>query len=242
MKCFENLARVVLLIAVVLLLAACAGTDTRAIRSGSAMAVVGSETLPAPDTTIDGRYVGQSDYRVGPLDVLEIAVFQVADLTRTVRINSSGNVSLPLIGTFAAGGKTVQELETEIAQRLRDGFLQDPQVTVYVKEFTSQRITVEGAVNGPGMFPITGQTSLLQAVALAGGMDRLANQRGVIVFRTIAGQRMAAVFDMTEIRAGQAEDPRIYGDDIVVVDFSGARSAWRELIGSLGVISLFTPL
>lgn len=242
MKRFENLTRMAALLVVALLAVGCAGTDTRAIKSGSAQAVTGSDSLPEPDSTIDGRYVGQSDYRVGPLDVLDIAVFQVEDLNRTVRINSSGNVSLPLIGTFTAGGKTVQELEAEIAERLMDGYLQNPQVTVYVKEFTSQRITVEGAVNSPGMFPITGQTSLLQAVALAGGMDRLANQNEVIVFRTIAGQRMAAVFDLNEIRAGQSEDPRIYGDDIVVVDFSGPRSAWREFLASVGAIRLFTPL
>lgn len=202
---------------------------------------MGSQELPAPDTTVDGRYVGKSDYRVGALDLLEISVFGIEEFSRTVRVNSSGQVTLPLIGAIEAGGKTVQELEADISERLKDGYLQNPQVTVFVAEFTSQRITVEGAVNQPGIYPITGDTSLLQAIALAKGLDRVANRSGIIVFRTIGGQRMAAVFDLRQIRSGDAPDPQVYGDDIIVVDESGARSAWREIIQSAGFLNLFRP-
>lgn len=225
-----------------LLLAGCVGADTRPIADGTARAVVGSSELPTPDSTVDGRYIGKSDYRVGALDLLEISVFQVPDLNRSVRVNSSGQISLPLIGAIDAGGKTVQELELEIAERLMDGYLQAPQVTVFVQEFTSQRITVEGAVNQPGIYPITGETSLLQAIALARGLDRVANRQGIIVFRTIGGQRMAAVFDINEIRAGQADDPQLYGDDIIVVDESGRRTAWRDFLQSIPAVGLFMAL
>lgn len=226
---------------VLVMLTACAGSNTRPIADGTARAVMGSQELPAPDTTVDGRYVGKSDYRVGALDLLEISVFGIEEFSRTVRVNSSGQVTLPLIGAIEAGGKTVQELETDISERLKDGYLQNPQVTVFVAEFTSQRITVEGAVNQPGIYPITGDTSLLQAIALAKGLDRVANRSGIIVFRTIGGQRMAAVFDLRQIRAGDAPDPQVYGDDIIVVDESGARSAWREIIQSAGFLNLFRP-
>jgi len=101
----------------VLSLAGCATSS--ALKSGSAKAVTATQSLPPPDTTAaSGAYVGVSDYRVGPLDLLEVSVFQVPDLNRTVRINTSGQISLPLIGAIRAGGKTVTELEAEIAANL----------------------------------------------------------------------------------------------------------------------------
>ena len=123
------------------------GGGSQGIRSGSAQAVTATSELPAPDTTAEsGAYLGASDYPVGPLDLLEISVFQVEDLNRSVRINSSGLISLPLIGTVQAGGRTIAELEADIAGKLEAGYLQAPQVSVFVKEFSSQRVTVEGAV------------------------------------------------------------------------------------------------
>jgi len=231
----------VLALLCLLVLAGC-GSPSANIRAGTTQVVTSTSSLPAPDSTAaSGAYIGVPDYRIGPLDLIEVTVFQVKELDRTVRVNTSGKISLPLIGTVDAGGKTVSELEAEIASRLEEGFLQSPQVSVFVKEFTSQRVTLEGAVNQPGVYPITGRTSLLQAIAMAKGMDRVANLDGVIVFRTIDGQRMAAVFDYRGIRAGQVEDPQIYGDDIIVVDESGSKAAWRNLRESIPIFGLFRP-
>ncbi|MBL0040328.1 MAG: polysaccharide export protein [Xanthomonadales bacterium] len=229
---------------VALLLLSLAGcSSSSALKSGSAKAVTATQSLPPPDTTAaSGAYVGVSDYRVGPLDLLEVSVFQVPDLNRTVRINTSGQISLPLIGAIRAGGKTVTELEAEIAAKLSAQFLQNPQVSVFVKEFSSQRITVEGAVKNPGIFPITGKTSLLQVIAMARGFEELADERTIIVFRTIEGKKMAALFNIREIRAGQVEDPQIYGDDIVVVERSGVRSAYKSVIDGLRGLIGFSAL
>lgn len=229
----DTCLRLLLILCLTGALVGCGG-GSQGIRNGSAQAVTATSELPAPDTTAEsGAYLGASDYRVGPLDLLEISVFQVEDLNRSVRINSSGQISLPLIGTVHAGGKTIAELETDIAAKLEAGYLQAPQVSVFVKEFSSQRVTVEGAVKQPGIFPITGRTSLLQAIALAKGFEELAEERSVVVFRTIKGQRMAAMFDIRAIRAGAVADPQIYGDDIIVVDRSGPRSALKTVIDSL---------
>lgn len=215
------------------LLAACA-SNGGAVRDGSAKAVTATSELPAPDTTTpEGAYTGVSDYRIGALDLLQVSVFQLEDFDREVRVNTSGMVSLPLIGGVRAGGKTVQELEAEIAARLSESYLQSPQVSVFVKEFTSQRVTVEGAVNKPGIFPITGRTSLLQAVAMSEGLAPLADPSSVVVFRTIQGKRMAALFDLRAIRAGNAEDPQVYGDDIIVVDQSGGKTALKTITDAL---------
>jgi hypothetical protein len=123
----------------------------------------------------------------------------------------------------------VAELERDIADRLRESFLQDPQVTVFIQEFASQRVTVEGSVNQPGIKSLTGRTTLLQLIAMSGGLTRMADPSKIIVFRTIDGQRMVALFDLVDIRSGLAEDPQIYGDDIVVVDDSRARTVAETL-------------
>ena len=183
-----------------------------------------------------------ADYRVGPQDLLEINVFQVPDLNRTVRVNTSGEISLPLIGRVQAGGRTVQEVEEDISGKLSKSFLQNPQVSVFVKEFTSQRVTLEGAVIKSGIYPITGQTSLLQAIAMAGGLGELADPKAVVIFRVIDGKKKAAVFDLKQIRKGTAEDPLIYGDDIVVVQESGSKSMFSRLLKAMPALGVFTFL
>ncbi len=222
--------------------AGCASSSANSVRSGTSKAVTATTELGVPDSTsASGAYTGASEYRVGAQDLLEINVFQVTELNRTVRVNSNGQLSLPLVGVVQAGGKTVQELEREIAAKLSETYLQNPQVSVFVKEFTSQRVTLEGAVRKPGIYPVTGRTSLLQAIAQAEGVTELANLDGVVVFRTIDGEKMAAVFSLSQIRAGDAVDPQIYGDDIVVVDQSGTKTGLRNILQTLPLFNIFSP-
>jgi polysaccharide export outer membrane protein len=195
-----------------------------------------------PLTEVAEVRLDAADYRIAPLDVLDIAVFQVPDLTKTVQVSSSGQISLPLIGAVAAAGKSVRSLEEEIAAKLGAKYLQSPQVSVFVKEATSQRVTVEGAVMKPGIYPMTGQTTLLQTIAMAGGLDRVADSRGIVVFREVDGARKAAKFDLPAIRSGKANDPVIAGGDVIVVDESGAKTALRGIRESLGIFGLFSPL
>ena len=219
------------------LLSACASGGS--VRADQAMLPAAS--LPAPDSnTASGAYEGASDYRIGAQDLLNISVFGVEELTRDVRVNSNGHISLPLVGTVMAGGRTIPELESDLAKKYAEGYLQRPQVTVFVKEFTSQRITVEGAVKKPGIYPITGRTSLLQAIALAEGVDdRTADLGGIVVMRKVDGRKQAAVFDLRQVRKGLVEDPQLYGDDIVVVEQSGSKTAFRRFIESVPALGIF---
>lgn len=224
----------VLSILSLLLLAAC--------NSGGGVRTSGADSpLAAPDTTsTSGAYQGATDYRVGAQDLLTISVFGVKDLEKDVRVNSNGQISLPLIGGVMAGGLTIPELEATLAKKYADGYLQAPQVTVFVKEFTSQRITVEGAVKKPGIFPITGRTTLLQAIALAEGVDdKIADLGGIVVMRQIKGKRQAAVFDLRQVRKGNVEDPQLYGDDVIVVEQSGSKTAFRRIIESVPALGIF---
>lgn len=192
--------------------------------------------LPTPAV---GDFKADAEYRLGAHDLIEVTVFGVEDLARTVRVNADGQVSLPLIGSVRAGGRSIPELEGELARRYADGYLQHPQVTVFVKEFSSQRITVEGAVESPGIYPLTGKTTLLQAIAIADGLDPLADLGGIIVFREIDGQRLAAVYNMSELRRGRIADPQLYGNDMVIVEQSGSKTAFRRIIESIPVLGLF---
>jgi len=199
--------------------------------------------LPAPDTTAaSGAYEGATDYRIGSQDLLDISVFGVKELTHQARVNSNGMINVPLIGGVMAGGKTVPELETELGARYADGYLQNPQVTVFVKEYTSQRVTLEGAFKKPGIYPLTGRTTLLQAVAMGEGVDEFADLEGVVLFRHIDGKRMAAAYDLAQVRRGELDDPQIYGDDVIVIERSGSKSAFREFLRSVPALGLFLAL
>ena len=206
--------------------------------------VAKGQGLPAPDTTTaSGAYQGASDYRVGAQDLLSISVFGVQELNKEVRVNSNGQISLPLIGGVMAGGRTIPELESDLATKYAAGYLQKPQVSVFVKEFTSQRVTLEGALGKPGIYPITGKTSLLQSIALAGGVDdKTADLGGIILMRQISGKRMAAVYDLRQIRKGEVEDPQIFGDDIIVVEQSASKTMLRRFIESIPALGIFTLL
>jgi polysaccharide biosynthesis/export protein len=183
-----------------------------------------------------------ADYKIASLDVLEVTVFGVPDLSRTVQVSSNGAITLPLINTVQAGGKTQSQLEKDIARKLDAAYLQSPQVTVFVKEYNSQKITVDGAVRKPGIFPITGQTSLLQAIALAEGLDTVADPSGILIFRVVGQKRLAARFDLKQVRAGKIEDPILKAGDIVMVDESATRTTLRDVKEALPLSGLFQLL
>ena len=231
-----NLAILLLALVVLLFTLSVAGCS-----SGPSIRNTPTETvLPPPDSTsVTGAYQGGTDYRVGAQDLLEITVFGVPDLNRAVRVNSNGQISLPLIGGIQAGGRTIPELEKDIGESLSKTYLQNPQVTVFIKEYTSQRITMQGSFKKPGIYPLTGKTTLLQSVAIAGGFDELAQMDNVIVFRQVEGKKMAAIFDMNAISTGTAEDPQVYGDDIVVVLNSKSKSGFQNFIKAAPALALF---
>lgn len=182
-----------------------------------------------------------SEYRIGVGDKLNVRVFQVPDLSFDgLVIDTSGNIQMPLIGAVSGAGRTSGELASEIARRLAAQYLRDPQVTVTVTEAASQKITVDGAVTNPGVYEMRGATTLLQAVAMAKGPTPMADLGKVAVFRTVDGQRSVALFDLASIRQGRSPDPEVLGDDIIVVDASRLNSAFREILGAIPALAIFT--
>jgi polysaccharide export outer membrane protein len=171
------------------------------------------------------------DYRIGVEDLLDIQVFGVEQLTRTVRVNSRGEVSLPLVGTLHVGGLTAQGAENLVRAKLAANYLQDPQVSLFIKEYTSQRVTIEGAVNKPGVYPLRGPTTLLQSLAVAGGQANLSDMTEVMLFRSDDnGKRETLVYDVDRIRSGELEDPTVLNEDLIVVKRSKARVIFKDSI------------
>ena len=176
----------------------------------------------APRTTV-------RDYRIGPEDLIEIQVFGVDQLSRAVRVNSRGQVSLPLIGAVEVAGMTAQEAEATITARLAANYLQNPQVSLFIKEFTTQRVTIEGAVNRPGIYPLKGASTLLTSLAVAGGQAALSDMSEVMLFRADAsGKRVGTTYDVERIRRGELEDPPVVNDDLIVVNRSKSRTALKD--------------
>ena len=209
------------------LLGACAGT-----RGGPVPYEVqdfGQPDAPAVATL-------EEDYRIAPLDTLSVNVFRVPEFSGEFEVDLLGNINMPLIGSVKAVDKTTGQLKTELAARLNQKYLKNSDVTVGVKSSTRRSVTVDGSVRQPGIHPITGPMTLLQAVALARGPDENANPRRVAIFRQIGGERMAAAFDLVSIRRGEAEDPKVYAGDIIVVDGSQVKEIQRQVLTSLPLL------
>jgi polysaccharide export outer membrane protein len=200
-----------------------------------------SAPLPAPDHGGVPTLDPQENYKIGPLDVLDITVWQVESLNRTVSVDASGEMDFPLIGTVHAAGKTPRELGKEMAARLSQNYLEAPQVSVSVKEQLSQRFTIEGSVKTPGIFPVIGQMTLLGAIATAQGVDDFAKMHDVVIFRVVNNTRMAGVVDLGGVQSGKYADPQIYAGDVIVVPSSGARHAWHDIIASTPLLFFLHP-
>ncbi|MGF1549996.1 MAG: polysaccharide biosynthesis/export family protein [Sphingomonadaceae bacterium] len=197
------------------------------------------EEFNEPDPPV---VVVEEDYRVAPMDLLTVTVFDVPALSGSLEVDLTGQIAMPLIGSVKVANLTTAEIENKLEAELGSEYLQDPQVSVGVKASNLHVVTVDGAVRAPGRFPVYGSMSLLETIASARGVTEAANPRRVVVFRTIEGERMAAAFDLVHIRRGEADDPKIYRGDIVIVDGSTLREAQRDFIGSLPVIGLFRSL
>lgn len=197
------------------------------------------KTLAAPDAPALATL--ESDYKIAPMDKLAVRVFKSEDLTGDYEVDLAGHISLPLIGEVMAANKTTAQLDEALTAKLGERYLENPDVSVAIKSSSGRVVTVDGGVRNPGAFPVLRPITLLQAMALAGGVSDEGNVRRVAVFRTVGGQRQAAAFDVQQIRRGQAPDPAIYPGDIVVVDGSSIKALQKQILQNLPILSIFRP-
>jgi len=183
----------------------------------------------------------ETDYRIAPLDTVTVKVFRMPDLSGDYEVDLTGQLSMPLIGSVRAVELTTAQLDQRLTEKLGERYLENPDVSVGLKSSTRSTVTVDGAVKSPGSIPMTGQMTLMQAVAAAGGTAEDANARRVAIFRQIGGKRQAAAFDLVAIRRGEAEDPRVYAGDIVVIDGSSIKALQKQILSNLPILSIFRP-
>ena len=177
-------------------------------------------------------------YKIGPDDVIEVAVFKVPELSKAAQVNESGTINLPLLGEVPAVGRTTREMEQDLTKSLGAKYLRNPQVNVSVKEYNSQRVTLEGDIKKPGIYPFRGRMTLLQLVATAGGFEATADTE-VIVFRGNDGKTTAAKFEFDDIRQGKAKDPELMSGDVIIVNSSAAKTAFQNVLKALPLAGFF---
>jgi polysaccharide export outer membrane protein len=237
MNCMILIARKLALVFAVAWLAGCASTPK--LGGDPNLRVMQAIELPPPDRmdlTTNGRA-----YYVGPFDRLTIDVFGIQELSqREVQVDAAGKISFPLAGTLQVSGLTPREIEQLLAAQLRTNYVRDPQITVNLKETVSQVITIEGQVAKPGLYPAVGNLTLLRAMALAGGTTEFSKLNDVVIFRTVQGQRYAAIYDLDRIRHGVYADPEVFANDVVMVGDSKARRLFKDVLQALPALT--TPL
>jgi len=187
-----------------------------------------SGALPAPvrgDLT-----AGDRPSLIGPLDTLQVDVFNVPELSREIQVDASGRVSMPLAGTIDARGKTAAELADGIEAALRGRYVRNPEVTVNIRSSVSQVVTIDGQVVEPGLYPVTNQMTLLRAIASAKGLSEFARQDEVVILRTVSGRKMAGLYNIDAIRRGAYDDPAVYANDVIVVGDSPQRRLFRDVV------------
>lgn len=222
---------------IALLAAACAANPqlNQNLPSGSAAYSI----IPAADTAS----TVVTDYRIGALDTLDVTVFQEPELSvKAMQVDSSGRIALPLVGSVNAKDKTAAELSGELERQLGSRYLKHPQVTVTIASSVSQKVSIQGEVTEPGVYPLNGPATLLDVLSMAKGETDVATLDQVVVFRTLQGQRMGAVFDVASIRRGEAADPVIHGNDLVVVGYSAARRFWSNVVRAAPLFNIFRPI
>jgi polysaccharide biosynthesis/export protein len=165
------------------------------------------KTAPRHDKTAAPRPYGESEFQLGPDDVIEVSVYQEKELGGTVPIRPDGKISIPLIGEMPASGKTAIQLQQEITLKYAQ-FVAAPAVTVVVKEVNSPKVSVLGEVKTPGVYKIKERSTLLDAIAMAGGLTEYAKKDKITIIRVDpAGEQQRIKVNLDDYFKGRNTDP-----------------------------------
>lgn len=159
-----------------------------------------------------------ADYIIGPDDILTIAYWREKDLSADVVVRPDGKVSLPLVNDIQAAGMTPDQLRDAV-QKAAGKYVTDPSVTIVVKQINSRKVFVTGSVNKPGPVQMNDSMTVLQMLAMAGGLTEFANEKKILILRTERGQPQIYKFNYKDVREGKSLQQNIVlkpGDTIVV--------------------------
>lgn len=176
-------------------------------------AAAASDPAPRPQPAA----VEPAALRIGNGDLVEIAVFGVPELSSAARVSNSGEISLPLVGVVPIAGLTPEGAQRELERRFREGgYLRQPQVTVFIKEYASQGISVLGEVMNPGIFPLLGQRRLFDVISAAGGTSPRAGRVVSITRRRDPAEPIIVALSSDPMEAAKSNIPVEPGDTVVV--------------------------
>ena len=181
------------------------------------IAAVGSESPKAKGTTAASP--AAEEYMMGPDDLLSVNVWREPEISRSVVVRPDGKISLPLVGELRANGRTPAQLQDEIKGQLSN-YLSNPEVTVIVQEARSQKFNILGQVEHPGSYPLSRSMTVLDAIALAGGLRDFAKSSRIYVLRvTTDGSRARLEFNYKDVIKGlsQSQNVELHPRDTVVV-------------------------
>jgi len=199
-----------------------------------------NQTLTEPDSTL--AFQESEDLTIVPQDRLSIAVLELPDIPEEYVVDQYGMIKMPYIGEIEAVGHTQNDLAKALEDAYEKTLLQSADITVSITESQARQLRVGGAVESPGTYTIEGKMHLREAVIEAGGPDDTANPKRVMIMREIEGQRMAALYDLTAISRGEADDPLVYGNDIIIVDGSTVREQYGSVLRTLTTLALFLAI
>lgn len=200
-----------------------------------------SVTQPRADLGQAGyTFERPSTYLLRPADRISVNVFREPDFTNeAVRIGVEGNVSLPMLGSIPAAGMTAKQFEQDVTRRLSAVGLKAPLVSINIVEYASHLVTVEGAVDDPGVYAFQPGARLSSAIAMANGPKRSARIEQVAVFRESAEGIMVAKFDYQQVQQGTMLDPVLQPGDRVVMGTDGLSVFWEDLLKALPAFGVF---
>lgn len=194
----------------------------QAVEKRAAKQEINAKLASAASTAAANQQLVQSEYAIGSGDLLEITVFGVDELNKTVRVTSSGRIMLPLVGELDVGGRSPRQVEQMLDERLVE-YMHDPEVSVFIAEYRSQRVSVTGAVNNPTMHTLTQPRTVLELVSMSGGLSPEAGNQ-IYVQTKIDNQPQRLIVDLEEVLSGRNENAfrlLLSGGDNVFVPEAG---------------------
>jgi polysaccharide export outer membrane protein len=198
----------------VLLVAAVAGAATADAQSADKPSGTSAPMATAAGTLL----TPPPGYVIGPEDVLTIVFWREKDLSGDVIVRPDGRISLPLLNEFDASGLTPEQLRAKILAAA-DRYVQDPNLTIVVKQINSRRVYITGMVNKPGPYSLMAPTTVVQLLAMAGGLQDYADKKNIAIMRTVGGRAVSYRFNFKDVIAGKNLQQNIElkpGDTVIV--------------------------
>jgi polysaccharide biosynthesis/export protein len=191
-----------------------------AIAVGAALllSVAAPVLAQAADASATGALSAATDFTVGPEDVLGVLVWREAEMSGDVTVRADGMITLPLLRDVEAAGLTPNELAEHIQERLRE-YVTDASVTVVVRQMNSRRVFITGEVGTPGAYPLASPLTVMQLIAIAGGLTEFADANGISVMRTAVGKTTTLKFQYKDVAKGKKPEQNVQlkpGDTVVV--------------------------